>query len=99
MKAWESNGCLPSPEPNPARTHGCRWPVWSALSLFVFALHLRADQVDMQNGDHYNGKVISMNTNSVSFHSDVLGTVQLPRNQIAAISLGTSVVSTHPPRS
>lgn len=49
---------------------------------------LGADQVRMQNGDHYLGKVVSLGTNTLVLKSDVLGTVQLPREKVAQISLG-----------
>ncbi|MGD0813913.1 MAG: hypothetical protein ABSA83_09935 [Verrucomicrobiota bacterium] len=60
--------------------------------LFLFtAVRLRADQVQMQNGDRYAGKVISMTANAVVLQSDVLGRITLPRGKVAAINLGAVV--------
>jgi hypothetical protein len=49
---------------------------------------LRADRVEMQNGDLYTGKVLELNSNSVVLQNDVLGKVSVPRGRIAAISFG-----------
>ena len=51
-------------------------------------LCLRADQVEMQNGDRYVGAVLSLNTNVLVLQNDVLGTVKLPRGKVARITLG-----------
>ncbi|MEO6182479.1 MAG: hypothetical protein ABIP71_05175 [Verrucomicrobiota bacterium] len=67
---------------------------WLVLSLLTISLH--ADQVQMQNGDRYFGKITALNTNSLILQSDVLGIVQLPRNKVATILLGTNVVSNIP---
>jgi hypothetical protein len=42
----------------------------------------------MQNGDRYNGKVISMTNDIMVLQSEVLGTITFPRAKIAKISLG-----------
>src|SRR2546423_10793476 len=68
----------------------------AATMLFVAIAWLGADQIEMQNGDHYLGKVISFSTNAVVLQSDVLGTVTLPRNKVALLTLGSSA-STNPP--
>jgi hypothetical protein len=66
--------------------------VWVAISagclLSLASLSLWADQVEMQSGDRYFGKVLSVSTNTVVLQSDVLGTVNLPRSKVATISLG-----------
>jgi hypothetical protein len=64
--------------------------VWFLVSLS------RADQLEMQNGDHYLGKVISMTTTSVVLQSEVLGTVTLPRNKIALLTLGANSSTNFP---
>ena len=46
----------------------------------------------MQNGDRYFGKV-TLGTNSLTLLSEILGTVQLPRNKVASITLGTNRAS------
>lgn len=67
----------------------------ASLSLFLLLSVgvLRADQVEMKNGDRYVGKVISMSTNLLFLQSEVLGTLRLPREKIASINLGTSTTN------
>jgi uncharacterized protein len=60
----------------------------AALVLFAAPGRLRADQVEMQNGDRYAGQVVSLNTNTVVLQSDALGTLRLPRANVAAITIG-----------
>src|SRR5437867_3030902 len=62
----------------------------AAAALFPAMIGLRADQVEMQNGDRYLGKVLSLDTNTLVLRSDVLGTVRLPRGKVALITLGLS---------
>jgi hypothetical protein len=50
-----------------------------------------ADQVIMQNGDSYSGKVLSVSTNVLVLQNDNLGTVVLPRTKIATVSFGTAM--------
>jgi hypothetical protein len=47
----------------------------------------------MQNGDQYLGKVVSLGTNTLVLKSDVLGTVRLPREKVALITLGSGTVT------
>src|SRR5580658_1630247 len=63
-----------------------------ALFLFV-AGGLEADQVEMQNGDRYAGKVISMTAETVILQSDVLGKLTLPRSKVANVNLGATVAA------
>src|SRR5882724_9929051 len=63
--------------------------ICALLALLCGSHPLRADQVEMQNGDRYAGKVLALNTNTVVLQSDVLGLVNLPREKVATISLGT----------
>ena len=44
----------------------------------------------MQNGDRFAGQVLSLNSNTVVLHSEVLGTLRLPRNTVKVITLGPS---------
>src|SRR6266853_357830 len=60
----------------------------AVLGLAVPLLCARADQVEMQNGDRYVGTVLSLNANTLSLKSEVLGTITLPRNKIALVALG-----------
>jgi Fe-S-cluster containining protein len=68
----------------------------ASLVLFTAAGPLQADQVEMQNGDHYVGKVLSLNTNVIVFQSDVLGTLRLPRARVAGITLGARSATNSP---
>jgi len=61
--------------------------VATALALCRVA-YLRADQVVMQNGDTYNGKVLSVTTNEVVLQNGNLGSVTLARSKITVISFG-----------
>jgi hypothetical protein len=64
-----------------------------------------ADQVEMQNGDHYAGKVVSMTAEDVVLQSEVLGKIILPRSKVANINLSATAAATavpstnHPSRS
>jgi len=65
----------------------------TALALSVPLCGLRADQVQMLNGDRYLGRVLSLNTNTLLLQSDVLGTVRLPREKVALITLGSGMTN------
>ena len=67
-----------------------------ALALFLAPGPLRADQVEMQNGDRYAGHVLSLNTNTVVLQSEVLGTLRLPRAEVAVITLGDTPAANSP---
>src|SRR5437868_2582255 len=72
------------------QTHSAEFAlVCAALLLFAAIQCLHADQLEMQNGDRYVGKVLSLNSNVVVLQSEVLGTVNLPRGKVTAITLGT----------
>jgi len=58
-----------------------------AVMLFLAATRLCADQVEMQNGDRYLGKILSLDTNTLVLRSDVLGTVRLPRGKVTLVTL------------
>jgi hypothetical protein len=51
-----------------------------------------ADQVNMQNGELYIGKVVTLSNETVIVQSDVLGTLKVPRSKIASITFGTNAV-------
>ena len=72
--------------------------LYCAAALCAASLVARADQLVMQNGDVYNGRLLSMDTNEVVFKSDVLGKVMLPATKVATINLGAPAakVSTPP---
>jgi len=77
---------------------------WLFVVLFaVPILMVRADQIEMQNGDRYSGAVLSMTPDTVVLQSEILGQLKLPRNQVAAVTIGSAshisrpVVSTNNP--
>ena len=58
------------------------------LAICAVLFSARADEVVMQNGDHYYGKVLSMTTNSLLLQSEMLGTVNLPRAKVKLVTFG-----------
>jgi hypothetical protein len=58
------------------------------LSVAVF--WLRADEVEMQNGDRYFGKVLSVSADTVTLDSEMLGKINLPRKNVASLAFGTN---------
>lgn len=75
--------------------------VWMAFALLIAKPFVRADQIEMQNGDHYQGKVLSLNADVLVLQNDILGTVKLPRGKVAQITMGTAATvatTAQPPR-
>lgn len=62
--------------------------------IFLPITSLHADQLQMQNGDRYAGKIVSVTSNVVVLQSDVLGRIALPREKVAALTFG-SVITTN----
>jgi hypothetical protein len=61
-------------------------PAVCAICFFTLsAAGLRADELQMQNGDRYLGKILSVSSNSVTLQSDVLGKLTLPRNKVSVV--------------
>ena len=59
------------------------------LSVACFlSLASLADRVEMQNGDRYNGRVVSLSAESVVLQSDILGKITLPRAKVALLTVG-----------
>lgn len=50
-----------------------------------------ADQIEMVNGDRYQGKIISLNSNEVVMNSDMLGLVKVPRGKVSGITAGAAI--------
>src|SRR6516162_9652696 len=69
-----------------------------SLALALFALPVFADQVEMQNGDRYVGKVLSLNSDTLILQNDVLGTMHLPRSKVTSINLGSVLPQTTRPQ-
>jgi hypothetical protein len=47
---------------------------------------VRADEIEMMNGDRYVGRVVALGGDTLTLQSEVLGTVKLPRGKIAGIT-------------
>jgi len=66
-----------------------------SLSVFFFAIvsgagSCRADQVETVTGDRYTGRVVSLGNDTLVLQNEILGTLKLPRSQVAAINLNAS---------
>jgi len=66
---------------------------WVLFCALLTTSSLRADQLQMVNGDHYAGKILSLNSNSIVFESDVLGKVTLPREKVASMSFAAGTAA------
>jgi hypothetical protein len=55
---------------------------------------VRADQIEMQNGDRYFGAVLSMSAESIVLQSEILGQIKIPRGKVSTITLGN--IAAHP---
>jgi hypothetical protein len=60
----------------------------SAVLLLIARPAARADQVEMQNGDHYSGHVLSLDANMLVLQNDVVGKLNIPRGKVARITFG-----------
>ena len=60
------------------------------------APRLHADEVDMQNGDRYSGKVLSVSADTVVLESEVLGKISVPRKKVAGLTLGMTTAAPKP---
>lgn len=58
-----------------------------SLVVVLSVARLRADQVEMANGDRYVGRVLSLSGETLLLQSDVLGNLRLPRSRISTILL------------
>jgi hypothetical protein len=65
-----------------------RW--YLVILLLVPLSPIRADQVELLNGDHYSGAVLSMSSDTVVVQSEVLGQIKLPRSKVSTITLGSA---------
>ncbi|MGZ4961166.1 MAG: hypothetical protein ACXWIU_13025 [Limisphaerales bacterium] len=66
-------------------------------ALLLQTIPLYADQVEMQNGDRYVGKVLSLDTNTLVLKNDNLGTIQLPRGKVTNVTFGANPPPTAAP--
>src|SRR5882762_3155018 len=56
-------------------------------------LSAHADQVNMQNGECYIGKVVTLSNETVVVQSEVLGSLKVPKSKIASITFGTNAAA------
>jgi len=54
---------------------------------------LQADEVAMQNGDRYFGKVVSVSSDVVMMDSEMLGKIKVPRKLVASLVFGTNAAA------
>src|SRR6266446_4888240 len=66
------------------------------VALLFTVSRILADQVEMQNGDRYLGRVISLTNDTLIVQSDYLGTLRLPRSKVALVTLGQSAATATP---
>lgn len=59
------------------------------VSCFIAVSSLRADVLEMQNGDRYSGKVLSVSADTVVLNSEILGRINVPRNKVVSVAFGT----------
>lgn len=58
--------------------------------LVLAAMPVFADQVEMQNGDRYTGRVLSLSDNFVVLQNDILGKITVPRSKVTLLSVGAA---------
>ena len=63
------------------------------IFMFDAALRLPADQVEMQNGDRFSGKVLSVSADTVVLQSETLGRITVPRKKVAGLAFGTNTLA------
>jgi hypothetical protein len=63
------------------------------IFMFTAALPLQADQVEMQNGDRFSGKVLSVSADNVVLQSETLGKITVSRKQVASLAFGTNTIA------
>jgi hypothetical protein len=64
-----------------------RFATLSCLLLIGCRSLALADQVETRNGDHFAGKILSLDTNTLTLQNENLGIVRLPRGKVALITL------------
>lgn len=61
--------------------------------IFAAAVWLRADQLQMQNGELFSGKVLSVSADAVVLESETLGKITVPRKKVASLAFGTNSIA------
>jgi hypothetical protein len=62
-------------------------------ALLLKSISLHADQVEMQNGDRYLGKVLSLDSKTLLLKNDNLGTIRLTRAKVANVTFGANTAT------
>jgi len=65
---------------------------WAGIFLCCSA-RLGADQVELQNGDRFSGRVLTISTDAVVLENDALGKITVPRQKITRLAFGTNTVA------
>ncbi len=60
------------------------------LLLAPAMLAVRSDVVECQNGDRYNGKVLTVDEHTVKLTNEITGILNIPRAKVATISFGNA---------
>jgi hypothetical protein len=63
------------------------------IFMFDAALRLQADLVEMQNGDRFSGKVLSVSADAVVLQSETLGKITVARKKVASLAFGTNTIA------
>ncbi len=66
---------------------------YGTLLLLAFSLRLRADVLEMQNGDRYSGKVLGVSADTVVLKSAILGRINVPRSKVTSLTFGTNAAA------
>src|SRR5690242_15625515 len=61
--------------------------LFTCLSALLLAAPVRADLLELTNGDHYSGTVLALTKTNLEFQSEVQGLVKIPRDKVARITL------------
>lgn len=85
----QSQPSLPS-ETRPHPLHGVLNPVTVMRTLLLFLAvavvqFSRAEVIECDNGDRYNGTILSMDEKTVKLQNDIAGTITIPRERIVGI--------------
>src|SRR5438034_9013910 len=78
-------------QPQPRARSAALAAALSFVLLTSFAV--TADQIEMQNGDRYFGRLLTFTNDTLVLQSDLLGTVRLPRAKVASAVIGSSVTN------
>jgi hypothetical protein len=60
--------------------------------MFVAVFCLRADELQMQNGERFLGKVLFVSAGTVVLESETLGRISVPRKKVAILAFGTNTL-------